>query len=847
MFKDDELKRSAKAALLAQQNLERVTSIATLTDEEHPSASKAFAWLKAVCTTPSYGVLRQSGWYPSGATHLDRRRLNEDTIDLGLDSIEFYDRDDRPAVRNPILLSWVQSLHPWSNLQERELALACFRSAPELVAAYFVEKEKSMQLEPKLSNTWIGYASFLFEVVQLSVPERFGHGKEWAQLPPQTNVMIESILPRPLTQKVMSRCLNQSSELITFFAVRILVLAMQKLRKVQRMLADAAAASEQHAVLWKEASQRLLGRFVEQAPPVKDVMGTFRKIPDDEEHALQREAIARLLRLYYEVTPLQALDEQFDVSSALTAALGRAQDEEDRTEMAELRALELEHLLQVARHSPGMRWYGKQGGLQYSPITTLLRLHARDPRNMEMRKLITPVVCCDGQALNGARELEALLASFQEPIVRADAVAWEFLDDCLQRLSRKPVKYLDDLEAILDVDGKTFPVLLGAVMLEQAPYLVKKEGSQQAMRMVEVFLTLAGSDAGQDGSETAHARLLERIREVSGWVDQGLQTPAAVKKMASLLVEATPPSTGTANDAAPTTNDQQKDTAQPFEPPPTESENHPELLKWAQKDLDMALEDGDISALVFCLCSQHPDVRTQALAQLRKLEDRLINSTLEDKDPIYVLIGELIETYEQTYCLSEGGQPSRLEHTAGSFVSAALKVQVEPTHPVYPKLNRFLNKDPKWRVRKLPTYWIQNTILSMPNPSSLSSSLEDDAKAYWHEARWVLDWLVDGLRTAADLELLRRAGVFERFMALFCAPGVERAFKERVLELLWRASIIDGGKGAEMLVKRCGVLGWLDVVRPSRTGVEGWLRGEILGLVEGSVVKEWAGVGVGEM
>ena len=76
---------------------------------------------------------------------------------------------------------------------------------PELVAAYFSEKEKSMQLEPKLSNTWIGYASFLFEVVHLPVPDHLGYGPEWAQLPPQTTILIESVLPRPLIRGFSSR------------------------------------------------------------------------------------------------------------------------------------------------------------------------------------------------------------------------------------------------------------------------------------------------------------------------------------------------------------------------------------------------------------------------------------------------------------------------------------------------------------------------------------------------------------------------------------------------------------------------------------------------------------------
>ena len=834
VFKDDELQRSAKASLLVQQNLERVTAVATQSADGHAAASPAFAWLTTVCTTPSYGILRPSGWYPSGTTHLTRRRLNDDTIDLGLDSIDFYDRDDRPTIRNPILLSWLLTLHPWSNPQERELVLTAFRSAPELVAAYFAEKEKSLQLEPKLSNTWIGYASFLFEVVQLPVPERFGHGKDWAQLPPQTSVVIESLLPRPLTQKVLGRCLNQSSELITFFAVRVLVLALEKLRTVREKLEHGAQASE-HA-LWTEASQRLLERFTDQAPLMKDVIGTFRQIPDDEEHTLQREAIARLLRLYYEVLPLQALKEQFDVSNALTAALGRTQEETERTQMTELRALELQHLLQIARRSPGMRWFGKQSGLQYSPVTTLLRLHTQEPGKKEMRELIADVLV-GRQVLSGSGDLECFVASLQGDEKRDDEVMWEFLDDCLTRASRKPVKCLDDLENIYNSGDGVTPSLLFAVLLEQAPFLLQREGNERTMRMVEVLLLLVGDGDDEDGNvDVAPGIVLEKIQQLDGWADQGLSTPDGTETLARLLEEVQISLEGTQEDVSQTKDASQQDVAPAFDPLPTEPENHPELLKWAQKDLDLALEDGDVSALVLCLCSPHQDIRTQGLAQLRKLEDRLLNSNLEDKDPIYVLLGELIETYEQNY--ADNGQAGRLEYIAACFATAALEVQMEPTHFLYPKLNRFLNKDPEWRVTKLPTYWIQHTILSTPDS-------DDEEKAYWLEVKWVLDWITDGLRTPADLEVLRRAGVFERFMALYAAPGVERALREGVVGLLWRACEIVGG--AEMLVKRCGALGWLDMVRPSRTGVEGKLRRRVLEMVDGGAIEGWAGVKVDEL
>ena len=53
-------------------------------------------------------------------------------------------------------------------------------------------------------------------------------------------------------------------------------------------------------------------------------------------------------------------------------------------------------------------------------------------------------------------------------------------------------------------------------------------------------------------------------------------------------------------------------------------------------------------------------------------------------------------------------------------------------------MNRFLHKGPQWKVDKLPSYWIDKIILQSPT--------EDDE--YYAEIKWLLDFLIDGLRTA---------------------------------------------------------------------------------------------------
>ncbi|EMC91675.1 hypothetical protein BAUCODRAFT_152069 [Baudoinia panamericana UAMH 10762] len=837
VLNDSELPKSAKATLLVQHNLERVVEVASRSRADHPSADRAFAWLKAVCTKSSYGALRPSGWYPAGTTAPDDTQANSGSlIDLGLDSLDFYDRHDRPEVRNPTLLGWAQTLRPHLDQRERELVTTCFEAAPELVAAYF--DGKNMQLEPKLSNTWIGYASFLFEVIRLPTPAWFGNteAEGFAELPPQTRIIIENILPRPLTQKILTRCLNQSSDLITFFAIRLLIIAFQKLSGILAAMREASTSANERKALWLEAEERLLTRFMERSPSMKDVVAALRKMPDDDQHAIQREAVTRLLRLYYEVTPVHALEEQFDGSAALTAALDRDGEQAEFSESKGLRGLELEHLLVMARHNPGMRWFGKHGGLQYSPIVSLLRIHMNAVQNSQIRRLLSHVLEAH-DIIADDRELEALLASFLK-MANGDAgyaAVWMFVDDCIARVSRQPVKYVDQLEEAISSHesgsqeqlmrglesyessnrGRSFPGLLAVAVVEQVAFVTEKPIIVAWAYRYMQFL--------RHGKETSVSLQALGLR-VPHIRDGNVETPMNMEALLEDIRLQHPASNlqhdRTASTEAPTL---------PFTAPALESDDHPELLRWAQKDLGLAIEDGDIAALILCLCSKHTEVRRQAHIQLCLLFAQLRDASLDDAPQLSVLVGELVETFEQQCSPEEKPLP----HLAGTFATRALKVLAEPTHCIYPKLNRYMNKNPEWRILRMPAHWLSNTMLSQPT--------EDDA--YWKEVRWVVEWLVEGLRSPTDLDILRRSGTIQKVMALYSSPAAERLkwLRETVMEMLYRTTCIDGG--STTLITRLGVLAWLDMVGDG-DGVAGLLKARILETAGKERVERWSGMSV---
>jgi nucleolar pre-ribosomal-associated protein 1 len=359
VFLDKAMARNTKSRILSGKALSRIASLysyeaedGSLEEGQKPPAELAHEFLRMVCTDPAYGVmLPTSGFYPS--TFDDDEGDLEDTadhgVDLGLDSV-----DNRSTkIRNVILSEFVLSQRPYANTLQQELVLDIFKACPELVADYFT-KRKDFNYDPKLTSTWIGYSAFLYQTIQLPVPKHLGGKKSFRDHPPPVSMMMQSILPQPLNQQVLTKCLNHSSDLIQLFAIRVLIAALQKLQRVVQVLSNAnMAKSSKH---WEQAIKRLTTEISRRCPPIKTVFLALKK-PGLKD--MKRESITRLLRLYYEVTPQAALQEKFDVSLPLCNALAEVEKLAASSEDKVFRVMELEHWIQMARHSPAMRWWQK--------------------------------------------------------------------------------------------------------------------------------------------------------------------------------------------------------------------------------------------------------------------------------------------------------------------------------------------------------------------------------------------------------------------------------------------------------------------------------------------------------
>ena len=660
VLEDSAIPRVSKGRVFTESTLRRLATLYSYhehgRDEDRPDSvdESVQAFLLSLCTTEGYGVLvaQSPGRNDAAQDGLDAR----DVQDTNLKSAIYQNLE---PVRNRTLSSFLQALRPYASILQSDLVLAIFKAAPELVADYF-HKQRSFSFEPKLTATWIGYSMFLVSVINLPITRQHLqitiNGSLNVSL---ISTLIESILPQPLNQKVLTRCLNQSAALITFLAVKILVLGFEKLETALTILRSADREQQDRTKCpGDQAALALVAAFCQRCPDMKHAIASFRSCP--KENVMSREAIARLLELYYKVVPQMALDNKLDISTALSVALQEHKPDNKGLEGLGMQSLELDHLMNIALRSPDMNWWHKTGlyfyeysqlvllmdcvleNLLLSPFTTVLQLyvdsHQWDTHNT-LRVLLQSMVkeCAILEPDTHVSSLDILALSLKgSRDWQASDILYEFLDNCVLRFVRKSVKYCD-ARTELSEDVRSSQIhsrgldLLLVVILEQWPFLNKVTIASEvvnAAAWLARYLDLL-RDAGRD------LLLLSQIRdrlkagapnkECRAVLKKALIEPAGLGKHSDLQIADR--SSKTIQDQDRTSHDQ-SERSPPVKislplGPPEEDQDHAGLHKWAQKDILDAVIDGSVEDLFFCLCSKHEEIRKQALSGLNTLMSKL--------------------------------------------------------------------------------------------------------------------------------------------------------------------------------------------------------------------------------
>ncbi|KAJ5098703.1 hypothetical protein N7532_005704 [Penicillium argentinense] len=799
IVQDASLPRKSKNKFFNRVNLEKLVTLYGYdreSDEPNPEgisiANEVHRILLNISKTADLGVLLpESGWYPVGVDPETLPVDDDECIELGLDSPIYVDKyRESVPVRNNNLSYLIQCLRPDVDSLQIELLVNIFKVAPELIADYFTKKSMFTS-DPKPTASWMAESAFLFSTVQLPVPTNCGWKDKQPILPPPVSIVIENILPRPLTQRIMTRCLNQNAEIITLFAVRILTEAFKKLRAVLKIF---RAEHSQAQLFWNQASSRLLAEFYRRCPAMKDVIVLFRRTA--KEDLQQQEAVAELLTFYYEVMPDIALEENFDVSLVLVDVLKRLEEPEISTDDSELLLSQLQSVLQIAQQSTSVRWWQKPASMQYSPFISVLKVLIETSDRDSSRRisvLLRSVLVESSILQNSPLSFNALLTSIEDVGSETLQKQLVFIENCLSRVAKKPVHYLDLIENLSKGATDTTSSFVAAIV-EQWPFIVKA------------------------GDESTEAAVGSWISKLLGQLNQAGESPAALKSARDALVEVTKtkkvrssfkkclretddaesgdkmdidttPVTSIATSKRP-----EVDLDEIFGFLPAEGTTHNALHRWEKEDLEVAVEQGQVAELMLCLCSDHEEVRRQAFANVARFMAKLKESKYVEWRSVYLLTGELLETVNSLGIKT--GEP--IPWIVGECAANCLAVITNPLHKVYGKVNKFLQKSPSWEVDKIPSYWIDKILLHEPE-------LDD---GFFDETDWLLGMFVKGLRSKADMDIYRRANVFERILSLYQAPSIGPAARKKILHILYRAAQVGG---STTLITRAAVIPWIQL------------------------------------
>lgn len=387
----------------------------------------------------------------------------------------------------------------------------------------------------------------------------------------------------------------------------------------------------------------------------------------------------------------------------------------------------------------------------------------------QIKRLLWSIVSDSGilQQQTQRPALDALILSLSSSATFSPTdTLFEFLDDCIGRLVRRPIKYQDDLDALRKAEEEPHEIetanqptisLLAVTLAEQWPFMTRSgaEGRANVATWLGRYIKLS-IQIGEDPS------MFENLfKQMSRTSDHSMPYPDFQTLMINLdqpdcqlpPIMGRDESEGYSPARARIPNHISTETAPPYPAgaePPRERGDHPELNHWMHKEPQEALEDGSIGALVMCLCSKHGEIRRQALQNVQKFitvtkvicytsgnkyaANILQASSYEEREQLQLLLGELSETCKEDSLVNTKPLPT----VASAWAAHAVVAIADPLHVMYPKINKYLTKGPSWNVNKLPSYWVDKILLNPP----------DEDVAHYKEVEWLVDLLIDGLSTS---------------------------------------------------------------------------------------------------
>lgn len=273
-----------------------------------------------------------------------------------------------------------------------------------------------------------------------------------------------------------------------------------------------------------------------------------------------------------------------------------------------------------------------------SPFTSILRLYASNPnRGYENVETLLQSIVSEHSILKH----DSLFGSLIHTLSRqgewfASDQLYSFLDNCILRVVRKPIKYVGDLDGYLSPNtsnkasetDRSVSLLLMAVV-EQWPFCERSLG-HKAMSNIAIWIKRFIEGLWQSGeSQQTLLRISSKLRSSTSHDDPGFADMLEVSRFAQARSpeEIIPRIEDEIDDDTSALRESStqslKEALDEALQPPIEPAKHPGIHQWMKRNISDAVEDGLIGDLVLCFCSQHEEIRRQALVNIKIIMSKL--------------------------------------------------------------------------------------------------------------------------------------------------------------------------------------------------------------------------------
>jgi nucleolar pre-ribosomal-associated protein 1 len=276
--------------------------------------------------------------------------------------------------------------------------------------------------------------------------------------------------------------------------------------------------------------------------------------------------------------------------------------------------------------------------------------------------------------------LDTLIASFSSSC-GSSVVVLDFFDDCCARFVKLPIKYTDDLEALREKSlqaasetGPFSPLLM--TLVEQWPFKGGKpekgnpaEPLAQWLSKLLYLLKLVGEDetmlelVRDSLVQSADKAYQDVLKDSFLWKMGKEKAKEALKLATGADFSGSERSTTSSVPPEEVKSTPAKVAPIDLELPPVEDQKHAGLNRWRKKDIEEAMDDGDIGELVLCLCSQHPEIRLQAVTNIRQLMAALDVRSAYYSFPFALANSSLERSGRPPTTLSPPRRASRIDRT----------------------------------------------------------------------------------------------------------------------------------------------------------------------------------------